>query len=463
MSRARANIKKAAAGIQALVEPISLPDLPLQEEDKRELQSCLQQFNYLLGRTLENIRQKGELLLRMRRLLERNGLEGRWYWFVENVLHISGDTAANWIYLHEFAMQQEDVFQKLVTCPTQVGAVYSLRKLFSDPELRDDVRAFVERLSPEELAQLTPEKVRRAAVVLEAERSNLAPQVKEAIKQLPVERRDIRVLEKLPASGQERAVALALQSGDKRLRQIVKRVKEWLEYERIVEEQQELPERAGVDMVYYHGDWREVLPSLPVEAYGVVLCELPFQHEWVTAQGRSFFRRLGELVMPGGVALVAVGKKSLPYVGALAEGSQLEAGWVFGLRRASGHHPRVMGLNIMSAYVPLVFFYRQPLRKHGMVADMLSYDELPSEPDVPLEGHYSYLEPSEQERELNTLERALRYYMEAFMQPEDEVLHLIIDPVQNFGPVARLSVLTACRYRRAKRLTTLAGLPVAGD
>lgn len=444
---------------------VEIASLALSDRDRQELNQYLQRFNYLLGRTLENIRRKGEILKRMRDLLERNGLSRRWSWFVGSVLGLSHDTANNWVQLYEFAERRREVFERLVKAPTQAGAVYGIAKLFSRGDLRSEVEGYIEGLSPEELVVLTPEKVRQAAIVMEANLARLSPRVRELLKGMSavVDRRDIKALGRLPAVQQERVIERALDLRRTPLRKVIRQMRAEVGFE-VSQGGGEVGsvEAGEVEVEMHYGAWREFLRGFGGERFGFVLCEFPFQSEWAAVHGVEFFRELGRVVIPGGVVLVAVGKKVLPYVGGYAVGSELEAGWVLTLRRASGNHPRVYGLNIMSAYVPLVLFYRHPLRGHGMVADMLSYGELPSACGEDItDAVYSQLGggSSEVQASINTLERCLRYYAEAFIQSGDECLHMVLDARQNFGVTARLSVLTACRHRRAKRLVVLMETP----
>ena len=494
--RMRRTMLEAAGAAGALLQvemelPAEVRMEGLDEEDRRELMECVRSFSYLLGQSLMNIRAKGELLVKMRAILERNGYRGTWEQFTERVLRISPDTAENWIAFYEFSLQEEALYQELISRPLRATAYFQLGKVFRalPEEGKAALREQLRQMRPEELADLDPQKVRAAAVALEIHTTNISEEAKRLLTERPVEltRTDLRKLQRLNKREQVEAVRLATEHPELGLRESIQVV---AQQQRVAarllpksprveaSEQAWSDEGAMLNPVLFTS-WREWLGEQPERAIDVALCELPFERGWLSEHGREFFEVLSRRVSAGGICLVTLGQQDLTnlerYLPEQEDG--LKVAWVCVLHRTHGNHPRILGLNIISGYVPMVILYRSPYRSERLISDVQSHVDQPPpvspdwvaflrqdegqrryayrhDPTAPL--GFDGARPEEEGRlKLDTLERCLRYYLEAFMYPGQHCLHLIMDIQRSFGAVARTATLEAALKRRVAKLTTL--------
>jgi len=214
----------------------------------------------------------------------------------------------------------------------------------------------------------------------------------------------------------------------------------------------------------------------------VILCEIPFGQGWLQAHGHELFRVVCEKLNHGGVCLVTLGQQEVTELANYLPGGDngLRVGWVCVLHRTSGNHPRVFGINIISGYVPLVILYRSPYHCERLISDIQSYSDQPPpvspewveflseqgevrvryrhEIDAPL-GFDAKRKDEDERLKLDTLERCLRYYLEAFINPRNHCCHLVLNVQKSFGAVARAAVMEAALKKRASKLTTILNLP----
>ena len=465
----------------------------LGADDRVELTECIRNFNYLLGQSLVNIRNKGELLVRMRAILERNGYQRVWQKFCQDVLRISPDTGENWISFYEFSVREEQLYNELVGSPLKASAYFQLGKVFRSlpTDLWGELREQIMRMSPEELAELDPTKVRAAAAALELKQVRISQEAKEVLARapIPVSKSDLVRLQKLPKREQVAVAQLAAEHPELGIRESIQVVSQQNravaralpKSPQVAVEAEVLGQENMINPVVL-GVWHRLLEEEPNRSIDVMFCELPFQRAWLETHGHHLFGLIQRKLTIGGVCLVTLGQQELPKLGRYLpepepgrEAEELKIGWTCVLHRTSGNYPRVFGINIISGYVPMVILYISPYRCEHLLSDIQSYSNQPQavspewvefltqqgearvayryDPSAPL-GFNERKKDDSEKLQIDTLERCLRYYLESFIRPKAHCYHLVLDLEKSFGPVARIATMESALKRRADKLTT---------
>ena len=498
MKRVRKAVGEVAGAAAALMNlelelPADVKIDGLEMQDRVELTECIRNFNYLLGQSLINIRNKGELLVRMRAILERNGYQRIWQKFCQEVLRISSDTAENWISFYEFSMREEQLYNELIGSPLRASAYFQLGKVFRNMpnELKDELREQIMQMSAEELAELDPVKIRAAAASLELKQVKISQEARTMLAQAPVQvnKSDLVRLQKLPKREQVAVAQLAAQHPQLGIRESIQLVsqqnraaaKALPKSPRIEVEAEVVPEENLVNQVVL-GTWHELLRKEESRSIDVLFCELPFEKGWLETHGHMLFELVQQKLSIGGVCLATLGQQDLPRLGSYLpapvpgrEAEELKVGWTCVLHRTHGNYPRIYGINIISGYVPMVILYISPYRCEHLLSDVQSYSNQPPavssewvefltaqgeeriayryDPNAPL----GFNEPKKDENEklqIDTLERCLRYYLESFIRPKSRCYHLVLDIDRSFGSVARIATMESALKRRASKLIT---------
>ncbi|MCS6782274.1 MAG: hypothetical protein NZ482_03700 [Gloeomargarita sp. SKYG98] len=447
-----------------------LQQLSLPEGDRQQLVSCVESLSILMGQTLENYRQKGRLLSEIRRILERNGLAGRWGWFVTEVLGLSEDTAYNWCKLWELSNSDPELFERLRANRVRAATVFCISQLLY-PTLRDGesapiLRQHLSKIDPRELARLRPDDVRRAYRYLQLASSKLDETVKEKLVNAEVDPSQYRKLERLPKEAQAQVIELWKQNPEQPIKDVVTLVQE-----RQAVELLSTPEQ--VDCVLFTGHWRSGLEKhLTSRSVQLAFVKTPFKEEWASKHLSELLSIVNRYLAEGGILLLSLMQPVVPQLAKyLPKG--LEIGWLFVLHRQNGHHPRLPGINVMSGYTPLVMLYRPPYRTYQnfLVSDIQSYQDaegLTEESVSAMEQHEVLtarrpnpaLRPGQDQpkERLETQEKCLRYYIESYLQPGSTLLHLVCSIQHSFGPSVRLAVRESALKQRAGRLVIVLGV-----
>lgn len=128
----------------------------------------------------------------------------------------------------------------------------------------------------------------------------------------------------------------------------------------------------------------ESLKAVPPGTIQIALVEAPLKFDFINnGEFYDLTKDLGEVLMPGGFALITVGHKAAMFVGAAAHDS-LKPIHLVCLRRQPGNTCTIIGLNIASASVYMVLAYKPPYRapKGFLVADLHTLNDTEALPGM---------------------------------------------------------------------------------
>lgn len=142
-----------------------------------------------------------------------------------------------------------------------------------------------------------------------------------------------------------------------------------------------------------------------------------------------------------GQLLILAGQQNAPYVGyyQLLHAPNLKGGSMFFLRAHRGQSKRILGLNVATAYIPILMFYRPPFEGFlPLVSDMLSRDAT---------------------LRLESFEDYIQYYVETLLLGKNKSHILYFAPVANkrIGDSFVESIKQVVKASVASRLTICLG------
>lgn len=168
---------------------------------------------------------------------------------------------------------------------------------------------------------------------------------------------------------------------------------------------------SDTEVTFLRGYWETSLAEIKEGDFKFIFADCPLGSDF-RASYRLLAAEAKRLLKSGGVLLATVGHQNIHFIGPDIEAAGLNVGWLLEAQRRPSDSPRILGLRMISDFVPISMSYAgsysQPF--DGLVSDRV-------------------VEPLEQP----SLEATLTYYLEHFTVPGDSALQITCDSVSNFA------------------------------
>jgi len=367
----------------------------------------------------------GGKLLQAKELFIDEGKEGSWQLWIENELsgQLSHDSVNNLINLHRFINTHGEDYSEGIN-NLSMSALYALARTSVPEEVQKkvliDVELADEPPSPEEVKALVSQYRQ-----IRVRESKISPKAADILAKYSIveDPSQLQKIEKLSETRQLQ-VAELIEQGAANTQEALDQLKKKKEEEKETEKHTVPLPIDGVKSKTYKGAAVKVMDKIPVESVDVAIIEAPMKFEFVQNPDgfTKLCRQTGNLLKPGGYALITIGHKGALFTGQLMEGTGLAPLHLLVLRRTPGRSRSIVGINITSASVLLVLAYKPPFNApKKMIVDLQTIQENDDDAETG--------EAPELIEGMDHIESGIEHCLKRFLTPivnaNDTILHCV--------------------------------------